>query len=240
MRELPIIFNGPTVRAIIDKRKTQTRRVIKAPRACTMYGRRPLWDKARVEQASPFDDQPYLHLPYTGGDMQDDVVDYRLHSPWRIGDLLWVRERMYVDADLDVYFAADDAQCDIEELASWQYREPEYVGGIPSIHMPKWAARIWLRVTDVRVERVQDISEDDAYAEGYKQRSFYRELDAHQQVARATRLTGLGPSSPAKKWFADVWDSINAKRGYGWGTNPWVWVIQLVRDEAYEIRKRRA
>lgn len=72
--------------------------------------------------------------------------------------------------------------------------------------MWKWAARLWLRVTDVRVERVQDISEDDARAEGYPYFDF------------ATNM-------PVLTDFTSLWDSINAKRGHGWDTNPWVWVI---------------
>ena len=102
-------------------------------------------------------------------------------------------------------------------IGGYVYRadnDPQFEGcrWKPSIHMPKWAARIWLEVTGVRVERVQDISEEDAIAEGIPR-------GAVQYCGHAIRL------------FRDLWDSINAKRGYPWEVNPWVWVVEFKRTE---------
>ena len=90
--------------------------------------------------------------------------------------------------------------------------------------MPKWAARIWLKVKDVRVERVQDISEDDARAEGCI--TFSDKIgDGKFDDVYEFDLT-------ARDAFVELWDSINAKRGYGWGINPWVWAIEFEVAEA--------
>lgn len=83
----------------------------------------------------------------------------------------------------------------------------------PSIHMPRWASRITLEVTGVRVERVRDITEDDARAEG----------------ANQDPIDGPEQGGSYKLGFWDIWDSINAKRGFGWEVNPWVWVYEFKR-----------
>jgi hypothetical protein len=86
-------------------------------------------------------------------------------------------------------------------------------GWKPSIHMPRWASRIILEITDIRVERVQDIHPPDLLAEGVY--PFYE-----KEGSREIEYT-------AKEYFAKLWDSINAKRGYGWDVNPWAWVIEF-------------
>jgi hypothetical protein len=83
----------------------------------------------------------------------------------------------------------------------------------PSIHMPKWASRIWLEITDIRAERVQDISAEDAIAEGWPR---------HSEI-----FPTINPGNKALSWFQKLWDSINAKRGCGWENNCWVWVISF-------------
>ncbi len=93
---------------------------------------------------------------------------------------------------------------------------------VPSIHMPRWASRLTLRVTDVRVQRVQDISQEDAISEGL------------EWVDRTWGVKGFAPSWCAvpKESFKVLWDSLNAKRGYGWDINPWVAVL------TFEVEKR--
>lgn len=119
------------------------------------------------------------------------------------GDHLWVRETFCdVNAELiplkkKVYYRADK---EISPLMKWR----------PSIYMPRWASRITLEVVKVRVERLQDISEADARAEGVPQCPAYTKTD-----------------TPYKKEFERVWDEINGKRGYGWSVNPFVWVIEF-------------
>lgn len=138
------------------------------------------------------------------------------------GDRLWVKETTFAEIiDWGLAPSGDDpAEVD-----------PEDVKLRPSIFMPKKYARIFLEVVGVRVERVQDISEEDAEREG-------------SYLGRCACLPRLSDKSPIEKMFQQtychihgqefksLWDSINAKRGYGWGANPWVWVIEFKREEA--------
>jgi hypothetical protein len=193
----PIIFSTDMVRAILDGRKTQTRRVIKPqPTDCGL-----VWRTA------------------CGGDFaawEDDGVTLdegcQRKCPYgQPGDLLWVREtwaknEVYPIRDReagDYIYKADLAKDGrTKYAATWK----------PSIHMPKWAARLFLEITDIRVERVQDISEEDAEKEGAEE-MFVNPLNLGDK--RKSFIFG----------FTCLWDSINAKRGYSWDNNPWVWVI---------------
>jgi hypothetical protein len=126
----------------------------------------------------------------------------------RPGDRLWVRESFYVQPDIyrpdkpsPIHYKADeDTGC----LEDYVFK--------PSIFMPRWASRITLEITRIRAERVQDISEEDCIAEGIKD-------------------SGLGVVDLLLS-YAVLWDSINAKRGYSWESNPWVWVIEFKRLES--------
>lgn len=177
MSEHPILFSGEMVRAILEGRKTQTRRVITVPVSDAHAGR------------------PHSPMVKHNGDW------YKPHewSPYGVpGDRLWVREtwaKPYVNCD--AVFRAD-------------YKGAGILKWKPSIHMPRWASRITLDVVNVRVERVQDISEEDARAEGIDDGWLVREQFPEARIA-----------------YRYLWDSINAKRGYGWATNPWVWVIEF-------------
>jgi hypothetical protein len=165
MKERPIIFNSEMVRAILDGRKTQTRRVIKP--------------------------QP--------GDIHRDLLRINYHCPYgQPGDHLWVRETFQIDDNYPdmVFYKADDLAGHI----STKWNSP--------IYMPRCDSRITLEITNRRVERVQDITEEDAMAEG------------------VGRIAGLGEY---RQCFKNLWDSINKKRDYGWDTNPYVWVIEFKR-----------
>lgn len=144
--------------------------------------------------------------------------------------------------------------------ARWYFREgiANYCGGIkyrlddevhldanwcwqrttlPSIHMPSGLARRFARVTAVRVERLQSISEADAWAEGVGAyaASLQQGSKKHRGAVDAARFRGLNRGKDAIAWFSLLWDSINAERGHGWATNPWVWVYEFVlisREEA--------
>ena len=178
MKERPILFSGSMVRALLDGRKTMTRRVCKELDHTA--------ERLAVEWAS-------THCPYG--------------VP---GDRLWVRETwrngtpMLNGPDLNGAVAYRADYPDSGHLIKWR----------PSIFMPRRASRITLEIVSVRVERVQDISEADAKAEGVRQPvpgSWYR------HVKRDCYRCG----------FEALWDSINAKRGYGWDVNPWVWIIEF-------------
>ena len=180
MKERPILFKGEMVRAILDGRKTQTRRIMK-PQPIE-YDGMLMW-KGLAWAAVTDPDQP--------------------ESPYGIpGDRLWVRETFaYTDSTINdqpgyVYRATDP---DWSEMEGFKWK--------PSIFMPRKASRITLEIVNVRVERLQNITEEDANAEGIPSRMSVQTL------------------TPAVADYAALWESIN---GYGsWTMNPWVWVIEF-------------
>lgn len=200
-RVLPILFNTDMVRAILDGRKTVTRRVAKKIPAETH----------RIEPMQPFDGGALKFECHWGGYMPD-VQGFKdgmavVKPPYQPGDILYVRETwQYIGfAGEDngyVYKAPENGKLWQEETEGWKWR--------PSIHMPKEAARIWLKVTDVRAERLQDISDEQLRKEG-----FIPEVQGHFKF----------------KW---TWNSTLKKSDidrYGWDANPWVWVIGFERCE---------
>ena len=205
MKERPIIFSGPMVRAILDGRKTQTRRVFRLP------------EDAKIDTATG------TYTCFNTG-----AKKWKLKCPYgQAGDRLWVRETWATSVGVDdqkpsvldtpgkgygwpVWFASDGS-------VWWRGAKAGGPGFVdrgrwrPSIHMPRWASRITLEVTGVRVERLQDISEEDCIAEGVTLRG-------------TSRYEGQSRDA-----YADLWDSLNTKRGFGWDTNPWVWAIEFKR-----------
>ena len=190
MKERPIIFSTDMVRAILDGRKTQTRRILK-------YA--PIPEPARFIKWSSNEYAP-----------QSNSGKMFLERSWRprkcpygqVGDRLWVRETFALDEDDQVvvfYRATDHETC-----GPWK----------PSIFMPRWASRIDLQITKIKVDRVQDINEEDAITEGC--------LNTNDPSSGVDWCQGF-----ARACFCNLWDSINAKRGYGWDVNPWVWVIEF-------------
>jgi hypothetical protein len=205
MKERPILFSGEMVKVILEGRKTMTRRVIKP--------------------------QPSLH---NGCDGQyflwmkkyDIRTKARLMCQWcpygLPGDRLWVRETHCIQLmpfeSIDYPSGLVVYKADLPQDSSFQYEG----GGSawkPSIHMPHWASRITLEITDVRIERVQDITPAECKAEGIN-------FPVPPPPTITEALHHLGQYNRA---FENLWDSINAKRGFGWNTNPWVWVIEFKR-----------
>jgi len=199
MKEYPILFNGEMVRAIMDGIKTVTRRLIKrGVVGRMMLGNQKLW-------------------PHEYDGKEADCSSKPVSCPCGVpGDRLWVREtwgdltadhprckdgQKPKQGDRIVYRAnpADDYQ--------WGSGKPSQGDFCwrPSIYMPRWASRLTLEVVSVRVERMQEIDEMDATHEGIE-----KHIGIH-----------------ARHDFSILWDSINAKRGYGWDANPWVWVIEF-------------
>jgi hypothetical protein len=193
MKERPILFSAEMVRAILDGRKTQTRRVAK------------LNASGRVK------------LPGSPSNWHCEDPDAVLACPYgQPGDRLWVRETFRVIDGQTQPRIAIDYRADPED--KWCRIGDFLCDGkkwTPSIYMPRLASRILLEITNVRVERVQEISDKDCLAEGI----------ADLAIPLRPDLTMYRSS------YADLWDSINAKRGFGWDANPWVWVIEFRRIE---------
>ncbi|HDR9087149.1 TPA: hypothetical protein QDB10_003062 [Burkholderia vietnamiensis] len=222
MKERPILFSGPMVRAILEGRKTQTRRVMKhqppddvAPITAARY--HPTIVDRHGDEAPG---------PEIFGAFSDDG-DWGCKSPFgEPGDRLWVRETHLAWWKLDeanpggprvfshvAAYAADGYE--LEPGEKW----------IPSIHMLRAASRITLEITGVRAERLQSISESDARAEGVT-------IEGHHM--RGYCAGAYWP--PSIRAFHDLWDRLNATRGHGWDANPWVWAIEFRRIDGSEKR----
>jgi hypothetical protein len=209
VKERPILFSSQMVRALLDGRKTQTRRVCN-PQPVKNGAFWELYGAAWSSNTIPVPVMPGHSLAVRG--------------PFGCaGDRLWVRERFSVGAAIEgrctgnsfVHFV-DGGQ----KYRDGAYYRPENSGGRfdasalkwkPSIHMPRWASRILLEITDVRVQRLQEISEQDAFAEG----------------VFSTGTIGRDFASCVEN-FAELWDSINPVIA-SWDSNPWVWAITFRR-----------
>lgn len=212
-KEKPILFSGPMVRAILEGKKTQTRRVMKPQ--FTVY--------REYGVISDYDCFEWDNDKYN-----DDNEPVENYCPYgQPGDRLWVRESLRLGDDNVWRYSADDAiiYCGAEGIAWAHHKDTEHC---PSIHMPRWASRITLEVTGVRVEQLQQIGREDAIAEGLY--SFTSNLGARN--SSPTRL--YAPDANAEggymnpiEAFENLWDSINAKRGYSWESNPWVFVVEF-------------
>lgn len=211
MTEHPIIFSAPMIRALLDGRKTQTRRILKRPT-----------DHFHASYTHA-EDLCGTVLWWNGSDRRGGRVE-----PLRftVGDLLWVREAWAHDArDIETARAAYEDVMPGRTYGPY-YRAtevaPDTLRWRPSIHMPRWASRITLKVTAVKVERLQDISEEDAEAEGLWRGRARRHLFWHN--ATACRLMD-GRSH--KVVFADLWESIHGSGA--WEANPYVAAIRFER-----------
>jgi hypothetical protein len=184
------------VRAILDGRKTQTRRVVKPqPKHIEWFEHQGGWC-AKVRESPGTPDEPAYEM---------------VRCPYGVpGDRLWVRETWYGPGLYGLRFRADN-----------EHNKPPHARWKPSIHMPRWASRITLEVTGVRVERVREIRPTDVIWEGVEPEEIpgYIGFDGGQPPE-------LDEAGTIAK-FRDLWDSINAKRGFGWDENPWVWVVEF-------------
>lgn len=214
MTQRPIILNGPMVRALLEGRKTQTRQVIK------LGHRLPNFCGGRGDLADPTcwgwedtENGDWITLEKDPGQR----LGWRdLRAGHRAGDRLWVRET-WAQSGLGWtrtnplgknHYRADPDHGWHDHWGPW--RSP--------IHMPRRASRLTLTVTDVRVQRVQEISERDAVAEGVE-----RWGDATWKDYQPNGVTHVTLNSRGS--FKSLWDSLNAKRGLGWDANPWVAAI---------------
>lgn len=273
IKERPILFSSPMVKAILEGKKTQTRRVIQIPKWMLPY--KPDLENA-YRDGHVFATGDYLKVPLTSGDWAGttqrvfcpygypydptmliergstkisdglEQLDMQPMKP-EDADRLWVRESWWRDQSGGLWmYKADDGD--------WP---PSNCGGkaMPSIFMPRWASRITLEIIGVRVERVQDISEADAIAEG----SWADKVETWWQGYRRWEIKGMGEDlmhqqttgdnppdwmiephklldrpdlrTSAKRRYGIVWDHLNGKK-YPWSSNPWVWVIEFKKVEA--------
>jgi hypothetical protein len=237
VRERPILFSGPMVRAILDGRKTQTRRVVKP--------QPPPVDAVRARTGSDYGlfrdrDGPFRIAGPVG--VVCDMMGVRNGYQWAChygapGDRLWVRETAWYDREVipvlgyrRAFFEGGDVRAQNARdgrtdrapgLPENHTAELFALNGSlvrrPSTHMPRWASRITLEVTEVRVERVQAITAADCIAEGIASRG----MDSN------------GPNIASALMYIEdyktLWDSLNATRGYGWDVNPWVWAVSFAR-----------
>jgi hypothetical protein len=233
MTDRPILFSGPMVRALLDGRKTQTRRVLKPQPSAKVVGFQRVFSDPPYFEAVGADGKPCYGFP----------ASFHSLSPFPtirhgIGDRLWVREAWRTTPSLDaispssiigrsqeagyrrgwcpIHFEADGARL------AWSNSDWPGIGDEPgryrqAMHMPRPLSRLTLTVTDVRVQRLQDISEADARAEGVEAVSMQ---DVPRQAAMSLRSD-----------FAALWDSLNAKRA-PWSENPWIVAV------TFDVHKR--
>lgn len=218
MKERPILFSAPMVRAILEGRKTQTRRVMRdqpheAATVTVEHFNQTVIDRHGDEQPGPeifgawwADGECGIRCPYG-----------------QPGDRLWVREsgwerperthkmmREGADTWPRFAYAADSwSEQDRDDFKAWGFKSR------PSIHMPRWASRILLEITGVRIERLQDISDQDALAEG---------------VSPDMGLRWQSGDDTPRGMYGELWESINGPGS--WAADPWVWVVEFRRIEA--------
>ncbi|MEA3327796.1 MAG: hypothetical protein U9R53_10920, partial [Chloroflexota bacterium] len=205
MKERPILFNQSSIKAILEGRKTQTRRIIKKQFIHILPMRIP---------------NEWVTLDTTNPN-HGSIIKCRFGD---IGDHLWVRETWRVNKDFDnlkpsliLVAMNNDVQGCIDYRAT-QRGESFWGKWRPSIHMPRWASRISLEIIRIRVERAQNISLHDINAEGTPH----------------TLDKGVRPFGTRREQFQRYWDSIYSKQGYGWDENPWVWIIEFKKLESEE------
>ncbi|VVP40511.1 hypothetical protein PS865_04832 [Pseudomonas fluorescens] len=198
-KERPILFSAPMVRAILDGRKTVTRRPVKGSALKWLEEFAPEFVALSANELCPFG---------------------------QIGERLWVRETWYCDhfevqkgpylqpADMhDLDQSREDGELvyAADGLAPYEQEQPTWK---PSIHMPRWACRILLEITDVRVERLQDISRADIRAEG---------------LQCPPELASDDVSPNYRDWYPAAWQELWNSTGGDWDANPWVWVVEFKR-----------
>ncbi|SXP15459.1 ASCH domain-containing protein [Klebsiella pneumoniae] len=245
MKERGMIFNSEMVRAILDGRKTQTRRIMKVQPESNQLGLLLITDSTKHSDIGKYH---WAESNATGNHVRSKLFSCPFGA---VGDRIWVRETWAILGNEDgccidweeKLCKADErsaariyrASCEqrpgnyglwsIPDDADWKphTKDYQYEGAWrPSIHMPRWASRILLEITDVRVERLNAISEEDARAEGI--------IDGGCLNCGEPEPCGCAnPDPDATDAFAYLWQSIYGQES--WNANPWVWVIEFERVE---------
>ena len=223
IKEYPILFSTPMVQAILEGRKTQTRRVVKQS-----FGWDPIWKVSNEGNGS--------YCMRTGTQYSVPYFKCPYGQP---GDVLWVRETFLIKngeypTDWGILYKSDLGVSELE------YSKELKVKWKPSLFMPKAACRIFLRITNVRVERLHDINEADAKQEGVE----VKEYGSHpffctRDYSYKKNSNGFWPGFCAdtgdqfSRSFKSLWRSINGEQS--WNDNPWVWVIEFERVEGVDL-----
>jgi hypothetical protein len=202
----PILFSPAMVEAVLSGQKTQTRRIIKPQPDPSFH--------VQVGTGLSLDGNGVFGALYSKGGIHADFVK----CPYgKVGDILWVREK-WLDASIGkkdlrdvIYFSSESGKLYDKQGAKWK----------PSIFMPREACRIFLKITDIRIEVLNKISDDDCLAEGvYKEKDYYY-------------VGGKFKSSDPKWAFLQLWESINGVNS--WDNNPFLWVVkfEIIDEPAY-------
>jgi hypothetical protein len=199
-KQIPMLYSTPMVKALLDGRKTMTRRLVKF--------NKPI----EVDQIgfTAFCNDGQFAVRGKHGNVH--YGESLFNMPYRVGDVIWVRERFETETDGRIRFYASNPEVEhnaaYRNLTKWK----------PSIHMPKAAARIWLKITNVRVERLHDITRSDIRREG---------LVCPDELCSDDRFPNY------RQWYPqawkDLWIKLNGKDSFE--SNPWVWVIEFERIE---------
>lgn len=206
MTDRPILFSAPMVRALLSGHKTQTRRVLKPPRGAA----------GRYTLCHPQPDTEVASVWWHDGD-PDGGAARQLCPYGQPGDRLWVRETWSAPHVWEALGSPPKEISPDEPIWYWADGNPtdgDWMRPKPSIHMPRWASRLTLKITEVRVERLQDISSADAKAEGAE--------PIHLQPGGTEGDPSEGRISYVEG-YRKLWESINGKGS--WDANPWVWAL---------------
>lgn len=232
----PILFNTEMVRAILDGRKTVTRRLIKPQpksKLCYTFAGSHKKDIGRWGYPSKTAHEFWREEFKLPDDIAEEELKKKWNPPYHTDDVLYVRETwapIYPNKESNEVCGYIYEEDSLEEYDNRYPDGKDYQWGgkwKPSIHMPKEAARIWLNVNNVRLERLQEITEEQAKAEGaIDNRGFIHSPDNEYDDIHT-----------AKEYFEQIWKSTIKKTDidcYGWDANPWVWVIEFERCEKPE------
>lgn len=203
MKEKPILFSTPMVKAILEGRKTMTRRIFKNPMK-KYIGYRNRCAGLLDETSKPLTEKEF----------------YELYSPYTKGDVLWVRETWSV---IDWPDGTTARKYETVYKATPPVRYPYKIKWAPSIHLMKNKARLFLKVESVHVERLHAITETDAEKEGVEKIPLF--------IPGGKYSKGMIPQASYKAGFYKIWEELNGKREFGWDRNPWVWAIEFIRVE---------
>lgn len=240
VKERPILFSAPMVRAILDGRKTVTRRPVRGFQIPTEDTSIPEVERHRWSATAQRDPRyGFCVFGATEAECAKELEELAPCPYGRRGERLWVRETTEADEDYSDVVVLSRYAADGAPVVYAGCNDPEYNGTVahwdysrrsrPSIHMPRWACRILLEITDVRVERLQDISEGQAVDEGLVWegvkggKTYWNHVDHRYPPGTHQRFSVSG--TDAVSAFRNLWKST----GGDWDANPWVWVVEFKR-----------